>query len=93
MQCLNPECENDVDVVGVCVSCANSGYYAREDGAEIGGDTENPINTREDKLEEKKPDRRPKGYGRRGNRGNDSGNESNKPQEPNTPKTLDGPGM
>lgn len=33
--CLNPDCDNDVPVIGVCVACANSRYDPEEDGVDI----------------------------------------------------------
>lgn len=34
--CLNPDCEREMPVVGVCVACANSTYKPSRDGMDIG---------------------------------------------------------
>ena len=34
-RCLNPECEEIVDVIGVCVRCANNEYDPRKDGVSL----------------------------------------------------------
>ena len=36
-ECLNPSCDADVIVIGVCVSCANSNYAPKSDGVDAGG--------------------------------------------------------
>lgn len=33
--CLRPGCTKQVDVIGVCVSCAQTDYDAREDGVQF----------------------------------------------------------
>lgn len=33
--CLNPDCENTVNVIGVCVTCANSTYKPKRDGVDV----------------------------------------------------------
>ena len=37
--CANPQCDNEVLVIGVCVSCANSDYKPERDGMEYAGYT------------------------------------------------------
>jgi len=35
--CLNPNCDRAVDVIGVCVTCANSDYEPKKEGVETAG--------------------------------------------------------
>lgn len=34
--CLNPNCEREVDVVGVCIPCSHGDYNPSVDGIDIG---------------------------------------------------------
>ena len=42
--CLNPDCDRQVDVIGVCFGCANSYYNPNRDGVDV--DRERGITTR-----------------------------------------------
>jgi len=33
--CLNPDCDREMPVVGVCLSCANGRYSPKRDGVQV----------------------------------------------------------
>lgn len=33
--CLNPECDNEMDTIGVCMECVFGTYAPRDDGVEV----------------------------------------------------------
>lgn len=35
--CLNPKCDREVPVIGVCIGCANGDYQPKRDGVDVEG--------------------------------------------------------